>query len=56
MQIVENLLLFAQNRMDSEIQNEYNVNDIQYWRGYIDALNMVKKTETELKNEENNYV
>ena len=50
MQIVENLLLFAESRLDDEIQNEYNVNDINYWRGYIDALKTVKKIEKEYEN------
>lgn len=50
MQIVENLLLFAESRLDDEIQNEYHLNDIQYWRGYIDALNAIKKIEKEYEN------
>ena len=49
MQIVENLLLYAENRLDNEIQNEYSVNDIQYWRGYIDALNTYKRIEKEIQ-------
>ena len=51
MKIVENLLLYAEHRLDEEIQNEYHLNDIQYWRGYIDALKMVQKTEKELEND-----
>ena len=49
MKIIENLLLYAEHRLDEEIQNEYRLNDIQYWRGYIDALKMVQKTEKELE-------
>lgn len=50
METIGELLLWAERRLDEEVLNEYHINDINYWRGYIDALNTVKKIKKENEN------